>query len=138
MFPTQEAARKWLEGIVWPNARTCPCGGCADTRKASATSPLLYYFRECQKPFSVKIGTALQKSNLPLRKWVFAICLEMTNPKGVSSMKLHRDVSVPQKAAFTESVEIDETFFGGKRGKISNPLTPPSPSAINPKPNTES
>ncbi len=138
MFPTEESTRKWFEKIVWPNGRTCPRCGCADTRKASATSPLPYYCRGCQKPFSVKIGTALQKSNLPLRKWVFAIYLEMTNLKGVSSMKLHRDINVSQKSAwfmlhrireawsgelgkaFVGSVEIDESMFGGRRANMSN------------------
>ncbi|MCY4153454.1 MAG: IS1595 family transposase, partial [Aestuariivita sp.] len=90
MFPTEESVQEWFEKIVWPNGRVCPRYGCAGTRIASATSPLPSYCRGCQKPFSVKIGTALQKSNLPLRKWVFAIYLEMTNLKGVSSMKLHR------------------------------------------------
>ena len=138
MFPTEESARKWFEKIVWPNGRTCPRCGCADTKTASATSPLPYYCRGCQKPFSVKIGTALQKSNLPLRKWVFAIYLEMTNLKGVSSMKLHRDINVSQKGAwfmlhrireawsgelgkaFEGSVAIDGSMFGGRRANMSN------------------
>ena len=69
---------------------------------------------------------------LPLRKWAIAIYLETTNLKGVSSMHLHRDLSVSQKTAwfmlhrireawkqelgdrFEGPVEIDETFVGGK------------------------
>ena len=47
--------------------------------------------------FSVKTGTVMRKSQLPLRKWVFAIYLHLTSLKGVSSMKLHRDIGVPQK-----------------------------------------
>ena len=69
-------------------------------------------------------------SPIPLRKWVFAIDLDLTSLKGVSSMKLHRDPGVTQKTAwfiqqrireafatdggpFTEAVEADETFIGG-------------------------
>ena len=62
----------------------------------------------------------------------------MTNLKGVSSMKLHRDIGVTQKTAWfmlnrireawaTESVrrfggpvEADETFIGGKRKNMSH------------------
>ena len=69
---------------------------------------------------------------LPLRKWAIAIYLETTNLKGVSSMKIHRDIRVSQKTAwfmlhrireawkqelgdrFEGPVEIDETFIGGK------------------------
>ena len=74
----------------------------------------------------------MQDSRLPLRKWAFAIYLYVTNLKGVSSMKLHRDIKVTQKTAwfmlhrlregwdasglenFTGPVEVDETYFGGR------------------------
>ena len=133
MFPDEDSARKWFEAVVWPNGRHCPRCGCADTKVAAATSGLPYYCRGCQKPFSVKIGTAIEQSRIPLRKWVFAIYLEMTNLKGVSSMKLHRDINVTQKTAwfmlhrireawageakavFEGPVEADETYMGGKR-----------------------
>ncbi len=138
MFPTEESAQKWFEGVVWPEGRACPRCGCRDTKEAGPKVPLPYYCRGCQKPFSARIGTAIQKSNVPLRKWVFAIYLEMTNLKGVSSMQLHRDINVTQKtawfmlhrireawageieAAFEGSVEIDETYIGGKRANMSN------------------
>ncbi len=41
--------------------------------------------RDCKKYFSVKTGTAMESSNLPLRKWVWVIYLEITNLKGGSS-----------------------------------------------------
>ena len=67
---------------------------------ASATSGLPYYCPSCKRAFSVRIGTALERSKVPLRKWLFAIYLEMTSLKGVSSMKLHRDLKVTQKTAW--------------------------------------
>ena len=97
-----------------------------------------YYCTGCKRSFSVRIGTALERSKVPLRKWVFAIYLEMTSLKGVSSMKLHRDLKVTQKTAWfmlhrireawsTESdslfagpVEVDETYIGGKLKNMSN------------------
>ena len=93
----------------------------------------LYWCTGCQKPFSVRIGTALERSTVPLRKWIWAIYLEMTNLKCVSSMKLHRDIKATQTTAwfmlhhireawagnakelFEGPVEVDETYFGGKR-----------------------
>ena len=74
----------------------------------------------------------MHRSHIPLRKWVFAIYLHLTSLKGVSSMKLHRDIGVSQPAAwfilqrirkawdgdddwpFGGPVEVDETYFGGK------------------------
>ena len=133
MFPDETAATAWFESLVWPDGnRYCPRCGCTETKEAAATSGLPYYCTGCKRAFSVRIGTALERSKVPLRKWAFAIYLEMTALKGVSSMKLHRDLNVTQKTAwfmlhrireawageavepFTGPVEADETYFGGK------------------------
>ena len=98
MFPDEESARKWFESQVWPTGRCCPRCGSVRTHEAShAKSP--YRCSDCRSYFSVKIGTALEGSKIPLRKWVFAIYLEVTSLKGVSSMKLHRDIKVTQKTS---------------------------------------
>ena len=130
MFPSEESAREWFESRVWPNGRHCPRCGSTDTCEAShARMP--YWCSDCRSYFSVKIGTVLESSKIPLRKWVFAIYLHLTSLKGVSSMKLHRDIGVSQPAAwfmlqrirkawegddklFAGPVEIDETYMGGK------------------------
>ena len=131
MFPDEETARKWFESIVWPDGeRYCPRCGCDDTYKGThKTMP--YRCRPCKRFFSVRIGTVLEASNLPLKTWAYAIYLEMTNLKGLSSMKLYRDLGVTQKTAwflghrirtaflqefrqFAGPVEVDETYVGGK------------------------
>ena len=137
MFPEEDCARRWFEAQVWPTGRCCPRCGSIRTHEAShAKSP--YRCTDCRVYFSVKTGTALEGSKVPLRKWVFAIYLETTSLKGVSSMKLHRDLKVTQKTAwfmlhrlrevwandkdgnFSGPVEVDETYFGGKRKNMSN------------------
>ena len=133
MFPDEATAAQWFEQLVWPSGRHCPRCGNTETREASATSGLPYWCPACRRAFSVRIGTALERSKAPLRKWVFAIYLEMTSLKGVSSMKLHRDIGVTQKTAwfmlhrireawahegaalFSGPVEVDETYVGGLR-----------------------
>ena len=138
MFPDEQSAADWFESLVWPNGeRHCPRCGCTETTIAADTSGLPYYCTGCKRSFSVRIGTALERSKVPLRKWVFAIYLEMTNLKGVSSMKLHRDIKVTQKTAwfmlnrirqawaseasdvFSGPVEVDETYIGGRRKSMS-------------------
>lgn len=129
-FPSEEAAQAWIEKMIWPDGRVCPrCKG-TDTHKAThKTMP--YRCRDCNRFFSVRQGTLMRNSRLPLLKWAYAIYLEMTSLKGISSMKLHRDIGVSQptawfmlqriRAAFgTERpfsmdgpVEIDEAYFGG-------------------------
>ena len=131
MFPTEESAREWFELRVWPNGRHCPrCGSMRTSEASHAYMP--YWCSDCRSYFSVKIGTVLESSKIPLRKWVFAIYLHLTSLKGVSSMKLHRDIGVSQPAAwfmlqrirkawesdddspFAGPVEIDETYMGGR------------------------
>ena len=131
MFPDEQAARNWFERQIWPGGRHCQHCGSVRTHEAShAKSP--YRCTDCRGYFSVKTNTIMNKSHLPLRKWVFAIYLEMTSLKGVSSMKLHRDIGVSQPTAwymlhrirevwshgeswpFSGPVEIDETYFGGR------------------------
>ncbi|MDE0360233.1 MAG: IS1595 family transposase [Rhodospirillaceae bacterium] len=132
MFPDEETATKWFESLIWPNGRHCPRCGSVETSEAAATSGLPYYCSGCHKPFSVKIGTALERSRVPLRKWAIAIYFEMVSLKGVSSMRLHRDLKVTQKTAWfmqqrireawagkgeammAGPVEVDETYVGGK------------------------
>ncbi len=137
MFPDEDSARTWFESHIWPEGRCCPRCGSVRTHEAKhAKSP--YRCTDCRAYFSVKTGTALEGSKVSLRKWVFAFYLETTSLKGVSSMKLHRDIKVTQKTAwfmlhrirevwatnkaacFTGPTEADETYIGGKRKNMSN------------------
>ena len=130
MFPTEESAREWFEARVWPDGQYCPQCGSTRTHEAGHNH-MPYRCSDCRSYFSVKTGTVMHKSHIPLRKWVFAIYLHLTSLKGVSSMKLHRDIGVSQPAAwfmlqrirkawegddklFAGPVEIDETYMGGK------------------------
>ena len=96
-----------------------------------------YWCKDCRSYFSVRTGTTLQNSRLPLRKWAFAVYIYVTNLKSVSSMKLHRDLKVTQKTAwfmlhrlreawdasgiepFAGPVEVDESYFGGRRRNMT-------------------
>ena len=132
IFPTEEAATKWLEETRWPEDRPCPrCGDC-NTYRIKSGKPMPFRCRGCWKFFSVRIGTVMERSHISLQNWVWAIYLSMTSLKGVSSMKLHRDLGITQKSAwflahrlrdammpersiFAGPVEADESYFGGKR-----------------------
>ena len=131
MFPDEDAARTWFEAIVWPDGRQCPY--CAGTRTREATHKTMpYWCTPCRKYFSVRTNTVMAASKLPLRKWAYALYLDITSLKGVSSMKLHRDLGISQKAAWfmqqrireafsqlapqarmVGPVEVDETYVGG-------------------------
>ena len=139
MFPTEEAATEWFESIIWPNGRHCPKCGSVETKPVPNAKPMPYWCKGCRSYFSVRTGTTMARSNIPLRKWAIAIYLCLTSLKSVSSMKLHRDIGVSQRAAwfmlhrireawgeddgeepFDGPVEVDETYIGGKRKNMSN------------------
>ncbi len=122
MFPDENSATKWFESLVWPDGRRCPRCGCANTHLAAKTSGLPYYCSGCQRAFSVRIGTVLERSRVPLRKWVFAIYLEMTSLKGVSSMKLHRDIRVTQKTAWFMLHRIREAWACQRQELLAGPV----------------
>ena len=138
MFPTEEAATGWFESVVWPDGRHCPKCGSVRTREASHAK-MPYWCTDCRSYFSVKTGTAMQASKVPLRKWAIAIYLCLTSLKSISSMKLQRDIGVSQPTAwfmlqrireawavdvddedFDGPVEVDETYMGGERKNMSN------------------
>lgn len=134
MFPDEKSAADWFEALRWPGGeRHCPhCGSLRYSERPNA-KPMPYRCKDCRSYFSVRTGTMMESSRLPLRKWAFAVYLYVTNLKGISSMKLHRDLKVTQKTAwfmlhrlreawdqsgldkFDGPVEVDETHIGGKR-----------------------
>ena len=130
MFPDEIRPVSGLSPAFGRTGRYCPRCGSTRTHDAGHND-MPYRCSDCRGYFSVKTGTVMGNSHLPLRKWAFAIYLHLTSLKGVSSMKLHRDIGVPQKTAwfmlqrirkawegdgnlFAGPVEIDETYMGGK------------------------
>ena len=134
-FPDNASARKWMEDLRWANeGRHCPVCGSLKTKTVPNEKPMPYHCGDCRKYFSVKTGTVMQSSKIGLQKWVIAMYLMSTSLKGVSSMKLHRDLGVTQKTAWFMAqkirqgwlegeddsdkldgvVEVDETYIGGK------------------------
>ena len=130
-FPDDGSAEAFFVAERWPDGARCP--HCASDRVQSGTThkTMPYRCRDCRKRFSVKTGTVMEASNIGCQKWLLAMYLLTTGLKGVSSMKLHRDLQVTQKTAwhlahrlreawedegavFAGPVEADEAYFGGR------------------------
>ncbi len=140
MFPDDAAAERWFERARWGQVgRPSHCPLCGSTEKLGQNrdrKPLPYWCGGCRQHFSVRTGTVMHRSRIPLQKWVIGIYLWSTSLKGVSSMKLHRDLNITQKSAyfmaqrlreawsdsggqFLGPVEADETYVGGKRHNMT-------------------
>jgi len=134
MFPDDDTARKWFEEKIWASGPHCPHCGSTNIQTPITHKSMTHRCRDCEgRPqFSLKTGNIMEGSKLGYQTWAIAIYLISTGLKGVSSMKLHRDLEITQKTAwhlahrirktwattgntlFAGPVEVDETFIGGK------------------------
>lgn len=133
-FPTEQAAVDHLTAIRWADGKFCPlCGNADEKRIGTLTGTNTHKCYACRKRFSIKVGTIFQDTKLPLRTWFAAIWMITNHPKGIASTTLANDLGITQKTAWfvlhrlrhaarTDSfnaplkgtVEVDETFVGGK------------------------
>ena len=121
-FDTEEKAEAWFVAQRWPDGVTCPF--CASQRISiiATRKPQPYRCRNCRRHFSVKTDTLLHSSNIPLTKWAVAFYLFINSLKGISSMKLHRDLGLSQKTAWHMGQRIrrrwnaDADRFAGTTG----------------------
>ncbi len=133
MFPDDAAAEKWFADKIRPDGPYCPHCGSFEVQSNIKHKSMTHRCRDCpDRPmFSLKTGNVMQGTKLGYQTWAIAIYLVTTNLKGVSSMKLHRDLEITQKSAwhlahrlreahkagkplFNGPVEADETYVGGK------------------------
>ena len=133
-WPTNEAAEAWFIARRWPEGVHCPHCGSVNVQSGAKHKTMPYRCREkeCAKRFSAKTGTVMEGSKLSFQVWLIATYVLSTNLKSVSSMKLHRDLSINQRSAwflahrlrvalaergrvFEGPLEADETYVGGAR-----------------------
>lgn len=122
-------ARRWADGVV------CPTCGSREVHFIPTRRLWECKAKHAKRQFSVKVGTVMEDSAIPLDKWLCAFWMVANCRNGVSSYEIGRALQVTQKSAWfmlhrirlamQESsttklggsgnpVEIDETFIGGK------------------------
>ena len=80
MFATEAKAVSCFESWYWPDGEiACLRCGSTNVYRVESGRPMPYRCRDCRKYFSLKKGTAMGKSPLPLRLWGWAIYLELTS-----------------------------------------------------------
>lgn len=142
-FATDEQARAYWESIHWPDGPICPHCKNKDQGKiwkieANKDKKIRDGLRqcgECDKQFTSTIGTILEDSHIPLRKWLVAFYLNSSSKKGISSLQLQRILGlgsyrtalfmqhrirhalreINPRSKLSGTVEVDETYIGGKQ-----------------------
>ena len=136
----EKASVEFWEQMLWDGTPRCPhCQSTAvyqmmDAKTGGRSERFLWRCHACQKQFTVRAGTVLEESRIPLRHWVYAVWRAATPKKGVAALEIkrHCQISYPSalflmhriRLAMTPKagtspklagiVEADETYVGGK------------------------
>src|SRR5437879_9888331 len=104
IYHDDDAARRHLELVLWPQGPVCPRCGVMGERitklQGKSTRPGVFKCKECRKPFSVTVGTVFERSHIALHHWVYATHLYTASKKGFSAHQLHRTLTVTYKTAW--------------------------------------
>jgi transposase-like protein len=146
IFTDERKACEYFEASRWPTGVVCPhCGNADATRFYEfAANPEkgvregLRQCKECGEQFTVRTGSVMESSHLPLTKWALAFRLMSSAKKGISAHQLGRTIGVSYKTAWFlchrireamrdvsgdklggagKIVEADEVYIGGKPRK---------------------
>jgi transposase-like protein len=133
-FADKDRALDFLVGMRWPDGVVCPY--CNSRNVAFRKAKRVWRCKDCEdrREFSVKVGTIMEDSPIPLDKWLVGMWLIVSAKNGISSYELHRALGITQKSAWFLGhrirfalqngslvsmgngvvCEVDETFIGGK------------------------
>jgi len=142
IFHDEDKARAFFEEQRWPNGAVCPFCDKPDavkTLQGKSMGAGWYHCGSCREKFTVRVGTVMERSHVPLHKWALAFRLMSSSKKGISAHQLHRSLgtgsyrtawfmchrireamrdTTPSDAGPMggegKTLESDETYVGGK------------------------
>lgn len=137
IFHDEKKATKHLEASRWPNGVSCPhCGSDRVHKMKGKTQAGMFLCNDCRDKFTVRTGSVMERSHVPLHKWLMATHIMAASKKGMSALQMSRMLGVTYKTAWFlchrireamegaaptgplggkgKIVEADETFVGGK------------------------
>jgi transposase-like protein len=118
-FQSPETAREWLEKLRWPEGPICShCGTVGHAYKTKKPGWYRCAEKECRKDFTVTTGTVMERSHIPLNKWLMAFYLLNASKKGMSAHQLHRALNLDYKTAWFMCHRIREAMRAGGLGPL--------------------
>ena len=131
-FGTEEACRRALFQLRWPDGFHCP--ECGHHSHCQLKSRAIIQCNRCHHQTSLTARTLFDRTKLPLRTWFLAIFLLTQSKSGLSAMALGRHLGVSYNTAWllkqklmqamrerddskplTGSVQVDDAVWGGER-----------------------
>lgn len=157
MFHDEDAARAYFEAQRWPDGKPV-CPRCGETEKVTRLEGAshragLIQCNSCREPFTVTVGTVMERSHIPLAKWALAFHKMAASKKGISAKQMQRELNLgsyrtawfltmrvreamkPDPKAGPiggegKVVESDETFVGGKKKNVHRGKPEPKKHAV--------
>lgn len=137
IFHYEAKAEAHIEASRWGGSPVCPhCNSEHVTRMGGKTQAGMFLCNDCRDKFTVRTGTLMERSHVPLHKWLMAMHLLASSKKGISASQIARNIGVTYKTAWflchriraamegatgtgplggpNAAVEADETYVGGK------------------------
>src|ERR1035438_4046112 len=143
-FADPDNCIRYLAESRWPDGVVCPTCGHKGPAYVAKRRVWQCKSRHSKCQFSVKVGTIFEDSPIGLDKWLMAMWMVANCKNGVSSWEIHRALGVTQKTAWfllhrirlammeehgqlSGTVEMDETFIGGKVKNMHKSRKPKGP-----------
>ena len=138
----EAAAVEFFEAQRWSDLPCCPRCGDVDVYKMMSgeqrNKDYRWRCRGCKQMFSVRTGTPLEETRLPLRIWAYAVWKAASSKKGISALQLSREMEITHKSSLfvlrrirhglgevnppklTGTIEVDEVYLGGRPREHGN------------------
>jgi transposase-like protein len=135
----ESAAVAFMEEQRWGTTPACP--RCGDTevvqmkaKDGTRNARFLWRCYGCKQQFTVRVGTIMEDSPIPMRHWCLAFYRACSSKKGISALQIQRETGLTYKSALflmhrirwamapandkqgklKGTVEFDETYVGGR------------------------
>jgi transposase-like protein len=135
-FADPAIAEAYMVSKRWPDGVKCPHCGSTKVYRLEKQRRWKCANKHPLRQFTVKVGTVMEDSPLPLDKWLCATWMIVNAKNGISSYEIHRGLGITQKSAWfldhrirlalkagtfeklSGTVEADESYVGGKVGNM--------------------
>jgi transposase-like protein len=113
-FKSDDAARRLIESVRWPDGPVCHhCGETARRYPTKREGRWRCGNADCRQDYTVTTGTVMESSHIPLHKWLLAFYFMSSSKKGISSHQLHRSLGITYKSAWFLSHRVREAMAAG-------------------------
>jgi transposase-like protein len=142
-FSDPDRCFQYALNLRWPDGKVS-CPRCGSENHSFISTRRIWFCKGCKQQFSLKVGTIFEDSPLGLDKWMCAYWMLCNCKNGVSSCEVARALGITQKSAWfmlhrirktmetgpaqlSGTIEMDETFVGGKVKNMHKSKKPKGP-----------